>query len=206
MNNARDKAVVGRHCVSANSADPCRPPLRGDACRAAQQHLNADSQSRPTVHKLNRLRRLEMIYGSARPLFFLTICTVNRTRLLDNPGAHEKFMAFCAKSPELAQVWVGRYVLMPDHIHAFVSAEDSSSLSRWVGSLKKFLAAHWCSQGKHAPFWQESFFDHALRGGESYGDKWEYVRQNPIRASLVTDAAVWPFAGEIHHLEWEGDQ
>jgi len=147
-----------------------------------------------------------MIFGSARPLFFLTICTANRAQLLDNSAAHEKFMAFSAKSAELAQVWVGRYVLMPDHIHAFVSTEDSPGLSHWVGSLKKFLAAHWRSQGKQAPFWQESFFDHALRSNESYGDKWEYVRQNPVRAGLVTDADAWPFAGEIHHIEWEADR
>lgn len=47
------------------------------------------------------------------------------------------------------------------------------------------------------PIWQRGFFDHVLRSDESYAQKWEYVRNNPIRAGLVRDADVWNFAGEI---------
>ena len=184
-----DNRVVGRHCVSATAV----PVTAG-----------ADSQSRPTRLR-RRSRRLDVIFGSTRPLFFLTICTANRARFLDNPATHEQFVAFCERSPELAQVWVGRYVLMPDHIHVFVSSDDAVALSRWTGSLKKFLAAHWRAQGKTAPFWQEGFFDHVLRSGESYDGKWEYVRQNPLRAGLLKAPEEWPFAGEIHSLPWEGD-
>lgn len=193
MPGGRNNSVVGRHCVSAPAVD---------------HRSDADSQSRPTddQHRPKRLRRLDVVFGHQRPLFFLTICTANRAHLLDNPSAHEQFVAYCEKSPELVQVWVGRYVLMPDHIHVYVSAEDSAALSRWVGSLKKFLAAHWRKQGQANPFWQEGFFDHALRSGESYGEKWEYVRQNPWRAKLALAPEQWPYAGEIHHLEWEGNK
>ena len=47
------------------------------------------------------------------------------------------------------------------------------------------------------PIWQRRFFDHVLRSEESYAQKWEYVRDNPVRAGLVTDADDWPYAGEI---------
>ena len=50
-----------------------------------------------------------------------------------------------------------------------------------------------------APLWQKEFFDHLIRSGESYSEKWEYVRQNPYRAGLVTDADDWPFRGHIHY-------
>ena len=36
-----------------------------------------------------------------------------------------------------------------------------------------------------------------LRGGESYAQKWDYVRANPVRAGLVSEAESWPYAGEI---------
>ncbi len=91
---------------------------------------------------------------------------------------------------------------MPDHLHVFVSPEDSAALSRWTGSLKKFLAAHWRKAGLKAPFWQEGFFDHMLRSDESYADKWAYVGQNPVRAGLVQDSHDWTYAGEIHPLMW----
>ena len=151
----------------------------------------------------HRLRRLDTIFTAGRPLFFLTICTAGRRPLLANKEVHQLFVAFCDASPEKAAIWVGRYVLMPDHIHVFVSVDNSAALSRWVGSLKKLLAAHWREQGLVAPFWQEGFFDHLLRSGESYNEKWLYVQQNPVRAGLVKDASDWPYAGELYSLQWD---
>jgi len=154
-----------------------------------------------------RLRRLDAMHVVDHPVFFLTFCTAQRARLLANAETHTQFLEFCQRSPELANVWVGRYVLMPDHIHVFVCAEGSSVLSRWCGSVKKFMAAYWREQGHVAPFWQEGFFDHLLRSNESYEEKWEYVRQNPVRAGLTNNAGDWSFAGEVQALELsEGQQ
>ena len=51
------------------------------------------------------------------------------------------------------------------------------------------------------PVWQRGFFDHLLRSDESYGQKWDYVRDNPVRAGLVANAQDWPYAGEIILIE-----
>ena len=48
--------------------------------------------------------------------------------------------------------------------------------------------------------WQEEFFDHVLRSSESYSQKWDYVKENPVRAGLVTSANDWPYQGEIESL------
>ncbi len=42
-----------------------------------------------------------------------------------------------------------------------------------------------------------STFDHILRHGESYSEKWNYVHQNPLRAGLVEQPEDWPFQGEV---------
>jgi len=47
------------------------------------------------------------------------------------------------------------------------------------------------------PVWQRGFFDHLLRSDESYEQKWNYVRENPIRAGLAKSADDWRYAGEI---------
>ena len=44
-----------------------------------------------------------------------------------------------------------------------------------------------------------------MRGGESYSQKWDYVRENPVRAELVARADDWPYAGEVHALEYRKD-
>jgi hypothetical protein len=40
-------------------------------------------------------------------------------------------------------------------------------------------------------------FDHVLRNDESYSQKWEYVRKNPVRAGLVQRTDDWPYQGEF---------
>jgi hypothetical protein len=47
----------------------------------------------------------------------------------------------------------------------------------------------------------KGIFDHLIRHSESYSEKWEYVRQNPVRAGLVNDPDKWPWQGEITRLE-----
>ena len=50
------------------------------------------------------------------------------------------------------------------------------------------------------PVWQEEFFDHVLRSSESYSEKWNYVRNNPLRHGLIANADDWPWQGQIEEL------
>jgi len=56
--------------------------------------------------------------------------------------------------------------------------------------------------GIASPHSQKGFFDHLLRSGESYSQKWEYVRDNPVRAGLVEAWEEWPYNGEILRIEY----
>jgi putative transposase len=68
---------------------------------------------------------------------------------------------------------------------------------RWIGALKQALGKTIDGTKNSDPIWQRGFFDHLLRSEESYGQKWNYVRENPVRAGLVTRAEDWPYSGEI---------
>ena len=107
------------------------------------------------------------------------------------------FREFAMRAYTKHNIALGRYVIMPEHIHLFVCGPDDFSLGAWIGSLKQALAKSMGrSRGPHA-IWQRGFFDHLLRSDESYGQKWNYVRENPVRAGLVGKAEDWPYAGEI---------
>lgn len=86
---------------------------------------------------------------------------------------------------------------MPDHLHFFVGGRNEFDLGNWVGVLKRTLLGALPETDSDDPFWQRGFFDHVLRSDESYAQKWDYVRANPVRAGLVSDPDAWPFAGEI---------
>lgn len=149
-----------------------------------------------------RLSRLEWLYTD-RPLFFITTATHQRRRLLGQDTVYKAFIAFSEKAVERG-VFVGRYVLMPDHLHLFVAiAPGGEDLSKWVQILKVTLAKALREQGQTSPFWQKGFFDHVLRSAESYRLKWEYVRENPVRAGLVKRPEDWPYQGEVFRLGWD---
>lgn len=151
------------------------------------------------MHK-PRLRRLEWVFAPA-PIYFLTACTQARAPWLACSEIHESFAAFCLGASDRG-AFVGRYVLMPDHMHLFASFQPGTIvLSDWMKSLRNRLSKTLRSMGRRAPHWQDGFFDHVLRSSESYEQKWLYVRDNPVRAGLVSRTDDWPYKGEIHRLE-----
>jgi len=139
--------------------------------------------------------RLGLIF-SHNPVFFITFCTHQRRKMLASDVMHKAFITFATKAYSDHNIAVGRYVIMPDHVHLFVRGPDDFQLGPWVGMLKQALAKRIASTTMSAA-WQRGFFDHVLRSDESYAQKWNYVRENPVRAGLVDNADDWPFSGEL---------
>jgi putative transposase len=153
---------------------------------------------------VERLSRLQHIY-SHHPIYFITACTAARRELLASPAIHDAFRQFGKKGAESGAL-IGDYVLMPDHVHLFVSIDARQRcLSAWIKALKGSMSAELKRSGHAPPFWQKGFFDHILRSGDSYSAKWEYVRSNPIRGGLVAQCKEWPYAGRIFDLEFRRD-
>jgi putative transposase len=133
-------------------------------------------------------------------IVFVTVCTSNRKPILANSAA----MDLLIQAWRQADQWtVGRYVIMPDHIHLFCAPArtDSCDLVTWVRFWKGYVSKRWTDRSQ-LPLWQTDFWDRQLRTTESYGDKWEYVRNNPVRHGLVKQADDWPFQGELNVLMW----
>ena len=148
----------------------------------------------------NRLHRLECVF-QLYPIYFLTLCTHDRTKILANPKVNEAFTVF-GRNAQRYGVSPGRYVLMPDHFHALVAfAPDSISISKWVKSLKNTLSKALRHQGVQSPHWQKDFFDHVIRTEEVYWEKCRYIVENPVTTGLVQRAEDWPFQGEIFSLD-----
>ena len=147
--------------------------------------------------------RLEHLFTALRPFYFVTLNTSKRGRLLTHPEIHHAFRAFCRRGHEQHDVAVGRYVLMPDHIHLFVAVPPTGiTLSKWIQALRSVLGKELLRIGFQKPHWQEGFFDHLLRNSESYAQKWEYVRMNPVRAGLCREPDDWAYRGEIVRIEY----
>jgi putative transposase len=133
-------------------------------------------------------------------IVFLTVCTKDRKRILDQTAVHDLLRSAWQTRP----TWlVGRYVIMPNHIHLFCApaVRPAQSLEKWVNFWKSNIANHW-PQPSEQPIWQRHFWDTQLRRHENYESKWEYVRQNPVRIGLVQSEEEWPYQGELNVLAW----
>jgi REP-associated tyrosine transposase len=134
-------------------------------------------------------------------LYFVTFCTHERQWFLAKDEVHTAFVLFAKRAEEIFNVAVGRYVIMPDHVHLFVRGAHNFRLGAWIGALKQALAKAAMLSRVKGQVWQEGFFDHLLRTDESYSQKWNYVRENPVRAGLVKSTADWPYQGEIVYID-----
>jgi REP element-mobilizing transposase RayT len=133
------------------------------------------------------------------PVLFVTVNTRQKKSILAHDDVHELLRDTWAVTDD----WrVGWYVVMPEHLHFLCSPRgDRASLARWMSFWKGLVSCRWPRPGEQ-PIWQRDFWDTQLRRNESYEEKWEYMRMNPVRRALVNNPDDWPFAGRIHDLSW----
>ena len=147
----------------------------------------------------NKPHRLAQIFQSYdAPIYFVTFCTADRKPLLENSSVHNRFIQYAEKA-EPRGVAIGRYVIMPDHIHCFIRMAPQHTLGTTIRMLKRALSP---AIPDPTPHWQSGFFDHLLRHSESYHDKWNYVWENPVRAGLVKRPEDWAFQGEVVSIRY----
>jgi putative transposase len=135
-----------------------------------------------------------------RPVIvYVTICTTKRRAILASPSVHKAILNAWVQ----ASTWlVGRYVVLPDHVHLFCAPNgiDAPSLERWMRFWKSRATT---ALGKRkGEVWQRDHWDRQLRRGESYDEKWEYVRNNPVRHGFVKNVDDWPYQGVLNELRW----
>ena len=188
-------------------------------------------------------RNSVMTYHDNRSvILFVTVIVDQRLPVLANDLAH----ACTRKAWQTVCGWiVGRYVIMPDHLHFFCSPATfpPEDFHRWVRRWKAQVSRtfpmclrvgwartsvsmapqrersrlsrpdDWAATSaappavavvpkRFRPLFQPDCWDRQLRSGGSYSQKWQYVRNNPVRKGLVANADDWPYQGEINVLQW----
>ena len=145
--------------------------------------------------------RLPFIFESyTEPLYFVTFCTWKRQKLLNTQPVFKAVVAYAEKNMEHGRA-IGKFVIMPDHLHLFIRLSPESKLSAFIRLLKQEMGRVIDAGSTQGKIWQPGFFDHLLRSDESYAEKWNYVNMNPVRAGLVGNPEDWPWSGEIVRID-----
>jgi REP element-mobilizing transposase RayT len=116
-------------------------------------------------------------------IVFLTVITKDRKPILTDTETHMSLL----NAWRTARTWlVGRYVIMPDHVHLFCApaALVPEPLIKWASFWKSVSARKWPRRGE-APIWQRHFWDTQLRRGENYDGRVWYraLKTGRIRGS-----------------------
>jgi REP element-mobilizing transposase RayT len=121
-------------------------------------------------------------------VYFVTLCVNNRKPVLANP---QTLAALRTASTKLKHWRLLAAVLMPDHLHVLVtpSKDRAAKLNDFSAALKRWIRQQLNAQWR----WQSGCFDRLLRSDESAQNKWFYIRENPVRAGLVSKWEDWPY-------------
>src|SRR5262245_52397849 len=88
-------------------------------------------------------------------IIFLTVCTRQRKALLGD----DKAARLILKSWQTANFWrVGRFVIMPDHIHLFCAPNTfpPQPLKKWIEYWRNQVTRAWPHRAQ-IPIWQREF-------------------------------------------------
>ena len=140
-----------------------------------------------TARKYDYRRRLPHYKKSDRPLF---VTFRKSTQGPFSPEARDVVLEHCLRGNAI-KFHLHAAVVMPEHVHLLLTPlRDADG---WPYELFKILrlikgaSAHSVNRllQQVGPVWQEESFDHVLRSNESFEEKLEYIRQNPVRIGIV---------------------
>ena len=84
-------------------------------------------------------------------------------------------------------IYVDKYVVMPNHIHMIlvISDSDASGRTQFAPTISRVVKQFKGSLTKRIGYsvWQKSFYDHVIRSEEEYLRIWQYIDENPARWS-----------------------
>ena len=136
----------------------------------------------PRLHEIT-------LHCEQRVIYFVTLCVEHRHSVL---AIDDVFAAIRASIPQLRNWNVLALVVMPDHVHCVLSPRHRRELSigDFANAFKRLLRKELVQQNWQ---WQRGCFDRLLRSDENLWSKWIYIRDNPVRAGLVSSAEEWPY-------------
>jgi len=93
------------------------------------------------------------------------------------------------------------YVLMPDHFHLLLTPSEAQALSRGMQALgRRYVRGFNARHGRCGTLWEGRFRSTVLEPERYLLDCMRYIELNPVRSSLVADAASYPWSSMAHHL------
>ena len=145
------------------------------------------ADSEVPAHRYDYRRRLPH-HQKAERVIFVTFRKLNRDPFPAN--ARDVILQHC-RHDDGKRIQLHAAVVMPDHVHLLLTPlRDEQGWPYGLPAIIKLIKGVSARNvnkllGSSGPVWQEESFDHILRSNESFQEKQDYIRKNPVRAGLV---------------------
>jgi putative transposase len=145
------------------------------------------------------------IFDKLNHAYFVTFSCYRRRRLLDSDRAKGIVVHYLAVQLKHQNGRCIGFVIMPDHVHALISFQESDSLSTFMNQwkrrsslqLKKLYQSDLCEYGKaietQEPMWQAKYYCFNIFSEKKAKEKLLYKHGNSVRAGLVDKPEDWQF-------------
>jgi putative transposase len=165
---------------------------------------NAGGTGVPPVHSFQLTRRNLPHMQEPGQVYFITW----RCRAGESLFPEERILVL-----DSLKYWEGRKwsvlaaVIMPDHFHALVRCLPHPDggmyhLAEVLHSVKSFSAHQVLKQrGKTGKFWQDERYDRMVRDEAEFLEKWNYLRNNPVKQGLAESPEDYPWLYERRKTE-----
>lgn len=91
------------------------------------------------------------------------------------------------------------FVVMPSHFHIFLTPE--TTLERVLQLIKGGFSFRVRTIVGNKEIWQRGYVDHRVRDGSDYTHHTQYIHQNPCKAGLAAEPALYPYGSACGQFE-----
>ena len=135
-------------------------------------------------------------------IVFITGVTRRRRPYLQHRADLDIFWETMRAVKEIHPFRLLAYVILPDHFHWLMRAEDDAGdFSTVLHSVKRnctlnYKAAHGIAESFR--LWQGRFWDHVIRDERDLWVHFDYVHWNPVKHGYVTYPEAWDQSTYVH--------
>ena len=102
---------------------------------------------------------------------------------------------------ETQRIYLGAFVVMPDHWHALFALVAPWTLSKFMHDMMSFVGARTQRQiSANGTRWQDSYYDTLVKTAKQFSYVADYIEQNPVAKGLVEQPDQWR-ASSAHRVD-----
>ena len=134
--------------------------------------------------------------------FFVTASTWGKRHTLQSDRSAGLFLKVLYEYRAQNKFRVHEFVVMPDHFHVLLTVECGMTIERAVQFMKGGFAFRAGKEiGAKSPFWQKGFSEIRILDTSTFQRAVLYIRNNPVAAHLVPDAAKYPHSSAYNGFD-----